>query len=117
LKSKSSLFVVTFVFAKLNVFSSLKSFALSNKFFWILCNRFSTFTSIFSTFCSTTGSRSFLGPLSTLSQKLSALLLPYFCTLTLLKGWILLLTLFPMPPNPPETPFPPPNPPLLEDVE
>jgi hypothetical protein len=117
LKSKSSLFVVTFVFAKKSNSSTLSLFlglALFNSLSFLPT---SPNTSIFSTFCSTTGSRSFLGPLSTLSQKLSALLLPYFCTLTLLKGWILLLTLFPMPPNPPETPFPPPNPPLLEDVE
>lgn len=101
-KSKSSVLVSLFVDAKKSNSSSgflliflliLLLLLFSSFWFELKTSKVSSFslwfvlkTSILSAFFSTTGSLSFLAPLSTLSQKLSCFWFPYFWIFALLNG-------------------------------
>jgi len=99
-KSKSSVLVSLFVDAKKSNSSSgflflllLLLFLFSSFWFELKTSKVSSFslrfvlkTSILSAFFSTTGSLSFLAPLSTLSQKLSCFWFPYLWIFAFLNG-------------------------------
>jgi len=99
-KSKSSVLVSLFVDAKKSNSSSVFLFILllllflfSSFWFELKTSKVSSFslrfvlkTSILSAFFSTTGSLSFLAPLSTLSQKLSCFWFPYLWIFAFLNG-------------------------------